>query len=126
MNVVADLLQAAVSTNGPNAERELKLIEWLMGCSDDPAVRQEVASEQLAAQQQQAHLNARKSILGLPKMKQFAATNRRITPLSQASRPTEDNTLAGIQQRIEPSSVADYHRIRQNKKRGGCGEEEEV
>jgi hypothetical protein len=99
MNVFADLLQDAVWTNAPNAEHELKLIESLMGCNTDPAVRQEVASKQLASQQQQAHLNAQKSILGLPKMKQFTATKSGTTPLSQASGATEDNTLAEIQQR---------------------------
>lgn len=121
MNVLADFLQTAVWTNAPNTERELELIESLMGCSDDPAVRLEVAMNQLASQQQHAHLNAQKSILGAPKMKQFAAAKSGIAPLSQASKVTEDNTLAEIQQRLEPSSAADYQSIRAIRKMATAG-----
>lgn len=116
MDVVADLLQTAVWTNAPDAVREMELIESLMGCSQNPAVRQEVAIRQLPIQQQQAHLNARKSILGLPKMKQFAATKSGTTPMSQASGATEDSTLAEIRERLQPSSVAEYHNVRASRK----------
>jgi hypothetical protein len=87
-----------------------------MKCNDNPAVRLEVAIRQLATQQEQAHVNARKSILGSPKMKQFVSTKSGTTPLSQAPQATEDNTLAEIHQRLQSPSAADYHRIRASKK----------
>jgi hypothetical protein len=116
MKVVADLLQASVWTNAPDAGRELELIGSLMGCSNDPAVRLEVASKQLANQQRQAHVNAQKSILGSRMMKQFAAKKSRTTPMSDASGATEENTLAEIQQRLGPSSADDYHQMRARRK----------